>query len=479
MKAKYVKQGLGLLRLIILVLLVGILSACKQDEKEIELSFIKTSYEIYVNEEVEVLLRLKNVKKKDIVFESENPDIATFENGVLKGVSVGKTTISIMIKNKLNTRKYIYVDVIERVDEEYSITYYLDGGKNHPNNPTKYTKEQLPITFYEPTKEHYIFDGWYVNASFTSEKVTQLKTGNDGNIRLYAKWVPATYQINYHVLENARHQNKTSYTIFDLPFNLTSASLSGYIFKGWYLDQEYTNSIDTIDISIVGIRDVYGKFEKAYNITYHLNEGTLPNDAIKIFSKSDLGLKLPIPTKDGYTFLGWYDNPNFTGEAIDTIEEEQDLVLFAKWSGGNQEYPITYNLNKGTLPEDAITKYKENETITLPIPTKEGATFGGWFLDAQLKTYKISEISNGTAGNITLYACWLYEVIFEIEGNDIKEMVIENDKVTKPEDPQKEGHTFDRWVIIVNDVEVEFNFNSPITSNVRIIAKFIENVGNN
>lgn len=85
MKAKYVKQGLGLLRLIILVLLVGILSACKQDEKEIELSFIKTSYEIYVNEEVEVLLRLKNVKKKDIVFESENPDIATFENGVLKG----------------------------------------------------------------------------------------------------------------------------------------------------------------------------------------------------------------------------------------------------------------------------------------------------------------------------------------------------------------------------------------------------------
>lgn len=309
--------------------------------------------------------------------------------------------------------------------------------------------------------------------------MTQLKTGNDGNIRLYAKWVPATYQINYHVLENARHQNKTSYTIFDLPFNLTSASLSGYIFKGWYLDQEYTNSIDTIDISIVGIRDVYGKFEKAYNITYHLNEGTLPNDAIKIFSKSDLGLKLPIPTKDGYTFLGWYDNPNFTGEAIDTIEEEQDLVLFAKWSGGNQEYPITYNLNKGTLPEDAITKYKENETITLPIPTKEGATFGGWFLDAQLKTYKISEISNGTAGDITLYACWLYEVIFEIEGNDIKEMVIENDKVTKPEDPQKEGYTFDRWVIIVNDVEVEFNFNSPITSNVRIIAKFIENVGNN
>lgn len=51
--------------------------------------------------------RLKDIK--DIVFESENPDIATFENGVLKGVSVGKTTISIMIKNKLNTRKYIYM----------------------------------------------------------------------------------------------------------------------------------------------------------------------------------------------------------------------------------------------------------------------------------------------------------------------------------------------------------------------------------
>ena len=38
---------------------------------------------------------------------------------------------------------------------------------------------------------------------------------------------------------------------------------------------------------------------------------------------------LPTPTKDGYTFAGWYDNAEFTGEAVTSVVTE--ITLYAKW----------------------------------------------------------------------------------------------------------------------------------------------------
>ena len=39
------------------------------------------------------------------------------------------------------------------------------------------------------------------------------------------------------------------------------------------------------------------------------------------------------PTREGYEFDGWYDNPEMTGEKITTLNtsEPTDIVLYAKW----------------------------------------------------------------------------------------------------------------------------------------------------
>ncbi len=67
--------------------------------------------------------------------------------------------------------------------------------------------------------------------------------------------------------------------------------------------------------------------DQTYTITYDLVDGTLPADAKTTYQVSDLPLSLPIPTKDGFEFLGWL----FEGELLDTITEVGNYELKASW----------------------------------------------------------------------------------------------------------------------------------------------------
>jgi uncharacterized repeat protein (TIGR02543 family) len=71
---------------------------------------------------------------------------------------------------------------------KYTITYKLNGGKNSKKNPSKYTVTTSTITLKNPTRKGYTFKGWYSDAKF-KKKVTKIKKGSTGNIKLYAKWV--------------------------------------------------------------------------------------------------------------------------------------------------------------------------------------------------------------------------------------------------------------------------------------------------
>ena len=56
-------------------------------------------------------------------------------------------------------------------------------------------------------------------------------------------------------------------------------------------------------------------------------------DTGKAISKEEFATKFPAPTKEGYTFAGWYDNFEYAGDPITEIPatHKGDMVLFAKW----------------------------------------------------------------------------------------------------------------------------------------------------
>lgn len=77
---------------------------------------------------------------------------------------------------------------------KYKLSYTSNGGVNDYRNAKKYTCERS-VKLYPATKENYIFVGWYKDKKLT-KKVTKLKKGTRGNIRLYAKWQLEALNIN-------------------------------------------------------------------------------------------------------------------------------------------------------------------------------------------------------------------------------------------------------------------------------------------
>lgn len=80
--------------------------------------------------------------------------------------------------------KEIYCKIEE---DKYLIEYELNGGTDGGQNPTTYTEED-GAEISAPTKQGYIFAGWYTDENF-KEAFYGLKKGTTGDIKLYAKWV--------------------------------------------------------------------------------------------------------------------------------------------------------------------------------------------------------------------------------------------------------------------------------------------------
>ena len=106
------QKSIKLFLLMIAIVTVGcFLTSCGGDETPEEpkvpvittFEFKEASYEIELEERITVDLNLEEaVDKTKIVYTSANPKIATFVSGVLKGVAVGETTISIAYKDEAN-----------------------------------------------------------------------------------------------------------------------------------------------------------------------------------------------------------------------------------------------------------------------------------------------------------------------------------------------------------------------------------------
>ena len=70
---------------------------------------------------------------------------------------------------------------------DYTITYNLNGGVEE-TNPASYNILTPTIIFESPTQESYTFDGWFGDAEFTDDAITELPLGSTGNVELWAKW---------------------------------------------------------------------------------------------------------------------------------------------------------------------------------------------------------------------------------------------------------------------------------------------------
>ena len=229
-----------------------------------------------------------------------------------------------------------------------------------------------------------------------------------------------------------------------LPEELLVLIESGWIFKGWYLDEEFKTPAVTGNL-LEQDTTVYAKWEKEiYTISFNtMGHGITPN----AITGTKLPDNLPVLSEAGWTFEGWYMDNNFQSLALAGEEIFSNVALYAKWE--RIAYSISFERNgKG---EEINTIYGVTMIPTLPTPKEEGYRFLGWYLDETFHTQAIEGTS--IQKNTTLYAKWevvkYYKVVFQLIGEGIvkEEHIKEGAQVMAPVLEPKEGYHFKGWFI--------------------------------
>ena len=278
----------------------------------------------------------------------------------------------------------------------------------------------------------------------------------------------------------------------------------------------------------VDLGKAIGENPTTHTVTFNSNGGTeiAPKEVV-----SGLKIKAPsTPTKDKYLFRGWYEDSTFSKEFDFNTLITSDMTLYAKWEAANSINEIRLagdiqygTVSVGTLPSfnpttttDSITIdetnsdwVKRTSTTSLwggfagntPVAYNDGKTYYGYDFcvntnDGYQLASDLKVIYNGddvtTTANISRYAWGAYvavdlgkangtPVVYTITFNSNDGTSVESQNVNAGEKlkeptpaPTREGFTFDGWYED-STFSTKFNFDTPITDNMTLYAKWTEN----
>ena len=181
---------------------------------------------------------------------------------------------------------------------------------------------------------------------------------------------------------------------------------------------------------------------------------------------------VPEPTKENYTFAGWYNgDKKFDFTTVPT----GDVTLTAKWN--INQYTVKFVSDHGSFADQTIEHGGTITTDNLTIPEVEGYTFGGWYTD---DTYDTEfDFNTPITHDTKVYAKWTakdYKVSFITEHGDAPDSqnVKYNETANDPGKLTAEGYTFIGWYTD-HTCTTEFKFSTPITGDTKVYAKWEKN----
>ncbi|MDY2880538.1 MAG: InlB B-repeat-containing protein, partial [Candidatus Borkfalkiaceae bacterium] len=326
-------------------------------------------------------------------------------------------------------------DVKMELWERKRISFYGSG----VDEPQWIVNTDLSFILPTPSREGYIFEGWYFNSRYDGEKATPESVcayaGPD--INLYAQWridSEKIYQINY-VIPDTVYDDKNEIidsSLIEFQNRIDSFKVTDevilpilnsevYHFMGWYTDSDFKNKITKIPQGTIGDKTLYAKIElKEFIISFDLNGGS--GDVASQHVKYGKEIQLPTVSRAGYAgnWNAWNGEKSNFGYGYTVYKTE---TLRAVW---RKIYNITYhNVNSRGIvylhyeKEDAYLKQYYFSDINfdlsrIDVRVSEGKRskclrFSGWYTNSDLSD-PIARIQKGRTGNINLYAKWAFSV---------------------------------------------------------------------
>ena len=337
---------------------------------------------------------------------------------------------------------------------EYPVTYeYVSGTEGAalpwnvndslPVNKYTYAEGEKVTTAMKPDdvvfgEYTWKFQGWTLNGTAVAPN-TQVPMAK-GGLHFVGTWIRTSaqdeeYPVTYSYVSGVEGVelpeevkatlpvNKDTYTIGQQvptaakPANVT---VGDYIWslKAWKLgDNEIVpnNSVPMVEggLNFVGI---WTREKGTVTVTFDANGGTVAPTSKTITKGSTL--TLPTPVLSGYSFDGWFTEKTGGTQVNAGATFDKDTTLYAHWtkkssSGGggsssrDYDYTLRYVTNGGkSIASETKSKRWTKDYEDLPMPTRAGYRFDGWYYDSALKNEVTGDVKVNSR-TVTLYAGWI------------------------------------------------------------------------
>ena len=415
---------------------------------------------------------------------------------------------------------YYEADKAEEQDE-VNVLYVANGGQFLDGNETMQGVADSDGMLRQPpapTREGYTFAGWYWHADlsgYTDEQKEADKVDFSKPVEksapVYAQWVKNAEQNEIDVMYVANGGQFATGETFQQGMTDSEGFMrqpaaptrEGYTFAGWYWvssldgltdEQKELNKVDFAQPVTKPHATMYAQWVKnaeqnEINVLYVANGGQFAdgNDTMMGMTDSEGLMRQPAaPTREGYTFAGWYwhqDLSQYTDEQkeadkVDFTESVAGMdhaTMYAQWTKNAEqnEIDVMYVANGGQFATGETFQQGMTDSegfMRQPAaPTREGYTFAGWYwvssldgLTDEQKDLNKVDFEQSVAGkdHVTMFAQWtkdaeqenLFNVMYVanggqfVTGEDVQQGVTDSEGVMRqPVAPTREGYTFDGW----------------------------------
>ena len=389
------------------------------------------------------------ISRNDIVSTAWGKDVEwpTEENGDGKATitvtaeNIGTETVYILLLDE-NENELCSKNFPVTVTDPPTVTFDANGGNVSPSSKIV-TPGSAYGTLPTPTREGYIFDGWYTSP-FDGTEVTESTIVPEsysilGHWGIYAHWKTGyTLDFSPTSLILSKGESKTvsiSFTknpsdIYALryvlqPENTVSASWGVVDYDTGKTSLTVTGEqpgTATVYVALIAEDDTI-LFAKNFQVTVNNTFIIIPNQTVSFnanggsvspetqtVSTSGRYGNLPMPTRDGYTFDGWYtsatNGTQITSDSIVSVEASR--TLYAHWAANTAR--ITFDANGGSVSVSSKSVTTGEPAGELPTPTRSGYTFEGWYKSAVGGEQITADTVLTVYSDDTLYAHWTAQV---------------------------------------------------------------------
>ena len=359
-----------------------------------------------------------------------------------------------------------------------TVTFDFNGGTLDSNTTINVdVKPNTDYTFTEkydtPIRNNYNFKGWSTTPSDTAG-INTINVNNDTTF--YAVWEPIQVQEKYVVTWKPNYPGATQIVEEDITagtiINVPQLERENATWLGWFSSPTSTETLiapGTTTTTVTQSQTYYARWKTIqtqtytikFNPHYGLIDGSSEIISRQIQQNNPIGT-LPIPTRTGYTFLGWFTAETDGNQINENTIPVSSTTYYAYWQKNIPNITITFNPNGGILQgSNSITIKQGNEIGTMPTATKENYSFDGWYNDETNKKYVSTDIPDKS---MTLTAHWSqinynYTVTFTTDRGTIApaqntpnphayNMTVANGtNISMPSISDVNEYTFDGWKI--------------------------------